>query len=375
MGTNCSCFRGGITDEKQLRLEKTCQEYSKEAKEIQINPSIIDEKDLSLIINLQSILRGFLERKQHKRVRTSEPFRPSNALIVPLEVMSSVPIPADIIRTEVKEIPESLVPDYNTAATKAVEARLGKFICFEAFNDNDVRLRRGPVEIENGAIYTGEWNNDNQRHGFGVQVWNDGSKYDGMWKYDKAYGKGRLIHADGDVYEGDWYDDKAHGYGVYLHTDGAKYEGYWENDKQHGKGVESWPDGAKYIGLYKNGKKEGNGKFTWADGSVYYGNFIDNNIQGEGKYVWSDGRCFEGEWVDNKMEGRGLFTWSDGRSYDGEYANDKKHGFGIFIWPDGRRYEGYWENGKQHGKGTYFNTQGIGKEGEWKDGKRIRVYN
>ena len=47
------------------------------------------------------------------------------------------------------------------------------------------------------------------REGRGIQIWLDGSRYEGYWKNNKANGKGRLIHADGDVYEGDWKDDKA----------------------------------------------------------------------------------------------------------------------------------------------------------------------
>lgn len=42
----------------------------------------------------------------------------------------------------------------------------------------------------------------NQRHGRGIQVWMDGSKYEGYWKRDKANVRGKLIHADGDIYEG-----------------------------------------------------------------------------------------------------------------------------------------------------------------------------
>ena len=44
-----------------------------------------------------------------------------------------------------------------------------------------------------------------------MQLWRDGSKYEGYWSSDMANGKGRLIHSDGDVYEGDWLNDKAHG--------------------------------------------------------------------------------------------------------------------------------------------------------------------
>jgi hypothetical protein len=94
---------------------------------------------------------------------------------------------------------------------------------------------RPMVELENHARYEGEWQNDQDiRYGKGMQIWPDGSMYEGWWSENKANGKGRLIHADGDVYDGQWLDDKAHGFGVYCHLDGAKYEGYWEEDKQHG---------------------------------------------------------------------------------------------------------------------------------------------
>ena len=50
-----------------------------------------------------------------------------------------------------------------------------------------------------------------------MQIWPDGSLYEGYWKDAKANGKGRLIHADGDVYVGTWRDDKADGFGIYSH--------------------------------------------------------------------------------------------------------------------------------------------------------------
>ena len=66
--------------------------------------------------------------------------------------------------------------------------------------------------LENGAKYEGEWLKDTDiRDGRGVQIWLDGSRYEGYWRENKANGRGRLIHADGDVYEGEWKDDKAHG--------------------------------------------------------------------------------------------------------------------------------------------------------------------
>ena len=97
--------------------------------------------------------------------------------------------------------------------------------------DGVVRMQRGLMTLDNGAEYEGEWDELGRKDGRGIQIWVDGSLYEGYWKADKANGRGRLIHADGDVYNGEWKDDKAHGFGKYHHTDGARYEGYWFEDK------------------------------------------------------------------------------------------------------------------------------------------------
>ena len=111
---------------------------------------------------------------------------------------------------------------------REIERKIGPFTFPDRQGVDTSHLRFDEKETthENGAKYTGEWNMQaGLREGRGIQVWVDGSKYQGMWYAGKANGKGRLIHADGDVYEGDWMDDKAHGYGVYTHLDGAQYSG------------------------------------------------------------------------------------------------------------------------------------------------------
>ena len=118
------------------------------------------------------------------------------------------------------------------------------------------------------------------RHGKGIQYWTDGSMYEGYWKDDQAFSKGRLIHADGDVYEGEWLFDQASGQGTYQHTDGAQFTGNWLEDKQNGYGVETWPDGARYEGYYSNGKKEGKPawKYTCRTGSRKYTYYNNDSI-------------------------------------------------------------------------------------------------
>lgn len=248
------------------------------------------------------------------------------------------------------------------------------FSSYPKLNDDvSVELRQ-TVVYDNQAEYYGEWDiKSNKRHGRGIQIWLDGSKYEGYWKNDKANLRGKLIHADGDMYEGGWEDDKAGGYGVYVHNDGARYEGYWKNDKQDGRGKETWLDGTSYEGDYVNGMKCGKGIFKWNDGSIYTGDFIDNNIEGKGIYVWNDKRQYNGSWKNNKMDGEGEFNWPDGRRYQGGYKEDKKEGYGIFLWSDGKIYRGFWKNGKQHGEGELFsNINKKWKKGIWNEGKRIK---
>ncbi|CAG9324149.1 unnamed protein product [Blepharisma stoltei] len=56
------------------------------------------------------------------------------------------------------------------------------------------------VELENGSIYIGECYKKRQRHGFGLQLFTDGSQYEGYWIKDKANIKGRLVRYNGDIF-------------------------------------------------------------------------------------------------------------------------------------------------------------------------------
>lgn len=64
-----------------------------------------------------------------------------------------------------------------------------------------------------------------QRDGLGIQLWPDGSKYEGMWKNGRCNGMGRMTHANGDIYQGEWRDDQANGVGTFVDTNGARYIG------------------------------------------------------------------------------------------------------------------------------------------------------
>ena len=279
----------------------------------------------------------------------------------------------EIIRKELIEVPLSFVLDYSNLATKEIQDKFGPFIYCEKKNSNTVK--RGPVLMENEAIYIGEWNLLNQRHGRGIQYWKNGSIYEGYWNKDKACGKGRKIYAGdiyaGDVYEGDWLDDAFHGKGIYIYNNGGKYDGLWEFNKKHGIGVAVWPDGKKYQGIYRNDLKHGYGRFEWANGTIFEGNFTEDKIEGRGTKIFNKGCEFIGQWKNNKMEGKGIYTWDNGNSYYGEFVESKRWGFGIIIRPDGQKYIGQWYEDKKHGKGINISLNGKIIEEEWKEGNIV----
>lgn len=96
-----------------------------------------------------------------------------------------------------------------------------------SINERELETRDEAM-MDNFAKYTGQWRIGTMiREGKGVQIWPDGSIYEGWWRENKAHGRGRIIHANGDIYEGDWMEDRAHGYGVYMNSGGARYEGKW----------------------------------------------------------------------------------------------------------------------------------------------------
>ena len=225
---NCTCLRELPKDE---RLESLEMEHHPPYSD---RPSTTDtvfpsrSLDLLQIIRIQAVLRGYSQRR----------------------LARSLPYVHSQLRSEgTTQTFTGSVSDYATPATRAAEQRHGPFDFSRPSREEVALERRGPVRLDNGAIYTGEWHLG-QRQGRGTQVWPDGAKYEGYWSKDQCSGFGRLIHADGDVYVGEWSEDMMNGQGTYYHSDGAKYVGAWRQDKQHVFGVETWPDGARYQGHY-----------------------------------------------------------------------------------------------------------------------------
>ena len=156
----------------------------------------------------------------------------------------------------------------------------------------------GPFKLKNGATFIGQIF-DQKQHGFGTQIWQEGSIYTGEWLNGERSGLGRMIFSSGDFYEGSWLKDLTHGKGKFVTTKGTTYIGDFFEDNQHGFGIETWADGAVFKGQFMNSVKHGKGEFSWKNGEKYTGMFKENKIEGYGKKNFSD---FQGS-IYGRMEG------------------------------------------------------------------------
>ena len=308
-------------------------------------------KSLNQIIKIQKLIRGYLSRKIFKNYYLTY-ITPNKINLKP----TNKPIYQIISKTSITETQLEYLKKN-----------------FSPLNDN-IKTEKINLIYPNFAEFSGDWNpKTKEKHGLGIQIWNDKSIYYGQWKNNKLNGKGKLIDPMGDTYEGDFVNDKLEGYGSYIHKKGASYIGNWKNNLQEGKGKEIWADKTEYEGEYKNGKKWGKGKLILSDNSYYIGDFFNNNIHGYGKFIWSNLNEYNGEWKNNKMDGEGEFKWNDGKKYKGHYYHDQKNGYGEFYWPNGKIYKGYWKHGKQNGEGEFFDIkENKWKKGFWADGRRVR---
>ncbi|CAG9310261.1 unnamed protein product [Blepharisma stoltei] len=253
-----------------------------------------------------------------------------------------------------------------------VESKLETFVSGFPLPDYVTVYSHPAYIFNNNTIYSGQWNDKGEKHGKGIEVCADGSKYEGHFKYNKRFWNGRLITAEGDVYQGEWAKGRIYR-GFLQRIDGTKVTCTFKNGLLHGEGIEE-SDGWYYKGNYKYGLRHGKGMMCLKNWDFYEGDFKNNNKEGKGIFIWYDGKKYKGDWKDDKMHGSGIFTWPDGRKYQGTFQNGLMHGFGVLNWPDGKVYIGEWKFGEQDGRGKLFNCNDksiLPWFGTWKSGQRI----
>ncbi len=172
-------------------------------------------------------------------------------------------------------------------------------------------------------------------------------------------------------YYGYFYNNEFHGIGIYLREDGYVYKGEFRNGKKCGFGIETQSDKYAYKGFFYDDKFNGFGVYNRLDKkAIYHGNFSNNQKEGLGYIKFNDESFYSGTFKNNKREGKGLIKWSEGQSFFGGWINDKMNGNGIFHFKNGDLFKGNFENDIKNGEGIYYYKNGASLQGNWINGKK-----
>ena len=105
-------------------------------------------------------------------------------------------------------------------------------------------------------------------------------KYQGEWKNNQMNGKGKLSwepFENGRTYEGNFVNDEKDGYGIQIWTDGRKFDGEWKAGQLY-KGTFTRKDGTRIVGEFRDGKPIGECLIYPINGSPKRGNFSIHTI-------------------------------------------------------------------------------------------------
>jgi len=198
----------------------------------------------------------------------------------------------DYTTTSLDEIKQSI--KFETVAIAKTEKKI-ETITEKLLNEHPVQMKLvlelTPFSNENTLIwakstfdngsYVGQVNKDNQRHGRGVFLWNEGTYYVGYWENGLRNKKGKYCYSNNKVF----------------------YDGEFLNGVKNGKGIQFYNDGSKFSGDFFNEKRHGKGTYTWADGSSWTGPFVFGNLHGVGMfYPGGSEEPYEAEYEHGKQK-------------------------------------------------------------------------
>lgn len=150
------------------------------------------------------------------------------------------------------------------------------------------------------------------KEGFGIQIYKNQNKYEGLWAANKRHGQGTYWRNEGGKlrreYTGDWFEDKKHGRGTFFYKNGDRYDGFWVCGKPQGEGRIIYANGDIYEGQWHDGKRNGYGVLTKRNGDHFEGHWVNNMREGQGSYYFSEkNKLFVGEWVEDQPK-CGVYT-------------------------------------------------------------------
>lgn len=133
------------------------------------------------------------------------------------------------------------------------------------------------------SIYIGQVTFDNIRHGYGILIVKNGSKYKGYWNNGEFSGYGSVITYKGNYYEGSFYNWQLNGKGIKRTIEGNVYKGNFVNFLKDGEGVEEVGQ-CKYTGTFNKDKRDGKGVIM-VNKEVYNVVYINGILDDKYKYI------------------------------------------------------------------------------------------
>lgn len=132
---------------------------------------------------------------------------------------------------------------------------------------------------------------------------------------------------------------------VYEYDNGAKYEGMWKDGAPYGFGKMVDSIGNIYIGEWRNGQKEGQGSQINVNGEMYIGQYIADKKHGKGKLYTNERLLYSGSFVNDMFNGFGVKYYNVREKYVGEWKDNYKSGYGT-LFTDSAFYHGVWDRGE-----------------------------
>jgi hypothetical protein len=95
-------------------------------------------------------------------------------------------------------------------------------------------ITSGASEQKKRKKYQGDFNEDGERHGYGIYKSKNGNEYRGEWQNNKREGLGVVKIGNGDVFEGQFDNNRKNGIGVYHYIDGECDLSRYKDDQRVG---------------------------------------------------------------------------------------------------------------------------------------------
>ena len=221
-------------------------------------------------------------------------------------------------------------------------------------NDNTFSYKMPPVELEQGNIYYGEWNENMEMDGNGkYYLKKEKVLAEGLWEQGELK-KARIYYPTGEYYEGEISNSIYNGKGKFINENKDEYIGEFLDGEKNGQGKLNFNDGTTYEGIFLKNKFYGRGVIKWKNGINYTGNFVNNFIEGNGVLNFEKEK-YEGNFEKNLFHGKGKYTYINGDEYDGDFEYGIRKGKGVYKINnnDNIIFEGMWDNNVPNGFGKF----------------------